>query len=71
MVSYKIKNKIDSYGPSLFAQEDSFIDYNSQWLKSIVSATNLKLMKEEHICTLLPADYKQKNIEALVTALYI
>lgn len=28
-------------------------------------------MKEEHICTLLPADYKQKNIETLVTALYI
>ena len=63
--------KKDSYGPSLFAQEHSFIDYNSQWLKSIVIATNIKLMKEEHICTLLPADYTHKNLDTLITVLYI
>ena len=71
MVSCKIKNKIDSHGSSLFAQEVSLIDYSSQWLKSIVGATNIKLMKEEHICTLLPADYTHKNLETLINALYI
>ena len=65
------KKKKDSHGSSLFAQEVSLIDYSSQWLKSIVGATNIKLMKEEHICTLLPADYTHKNLETLIDALYI